>query len=300
MKIAVLTGGPSLEREIALAAGATCTEASLEEGFDAYQIDVGPNLGQVLENDRPDVAFVALHGRLVEDGCIQGLLEWMRIPYTHSGVLASALAMDKQASKSVLRAAGIPVAESVIAHRNKIMSTHVLEPPYVVKPHNEGSSLGGLYLVETTDCELPPLEDADRDMFMVERYAPGRELTAGVLGDRKLAVSEFKLEGKLYDYEAKYDALDSNRILPADLPRDVYDKCLELSKRSHDALGCRGLSRTDLRWDESRGLDGLVVLEVNTQPGLRPNSNAGQQAASIGMDFGALCRWIVEDASIDR
>jgi D-alanine-D-alanine ligase len=300
MKVAVLMGGPSLERDISLAAGEACTKALRDEGYDVDPIDVGPDLGLILAEQRPDVAFNALHGRWVEDGCIQGLLEWMRIPYTHSGVLASALAMDKQRSKLAFAAAGVPTAKSIIARQVEIERQHVLKPPYVVKPYNEGSSLGGLFLIETEDARPPVLPDDDREIYMVETYIPGRELTASILGDKKLAVSEFLLSGKLYDYDEKYNSLEHNRILPAKLPQQIYDACLSLALKAHNSLGCRGLSRTDFRWDESRGMDGLVALELNSQPGLRPNSNAGQQAAHVGINFGSLCRWLVEDASLDR
>ena len=261
-------------------------------------LDVNRDLGCVLQTLKPDVAFIALHGRWCEDGCVQGLLEWMRIPYTHSGVLASALAMDKQATKRVYAAAGVPSPESRLVHRDAIVSKHQMERPYIVKPHNEGSSLGGFYLVHEGDPP-PRIEENEREFFMVEAFVPGRELTVTVLGDTALVVSEFAI-GEWYDFASKYTLSEENRIMPADNPRDVYDRCLGLAEQCHSALSCRGLSRTDFRWDESRGLDGIFALETNTQPGLRPDSNAGQHAAYAGKSFTELCQFLLEDASLDR
>lgn len=299
MKISLLTGGPSLERDISFAAAYDCKIELESLGHDVRLIDVDETLGKILLDDRPDIAFLALHGRLVEDGVIQGLLEWMRIPHTHSGVLASALAMNKQKCKPILKAAGIPVMESVLAHKNEISTMHVITPPYVVKPANEGSSLGGLFLVKNeTDTPLSA-ELLDREYYMVESYAHGRELTAGVLGNRKLAVSEFILEGELYDYEAKYEKLSDNRVFPAKIPDEIYEKCLDLAMQTHIALGCSGLTRTDLRWDDTKGVEGLKVIELNNQPGLRKNSNAGQQAKHVGISFRELCNILVESAALD-
>jgi D-alanine-D-alanine ligase len=242
--------------------------------------------------------FNALHGRWGEDGCVQGLLEWLRIPYTHSGVLASALAMDKTRTKAVYRAAGLPCVDSVIASRDRVRQSHVLRPPYVVKPNNEGSSVG-VYIVREAANSPPQLSDDMPDMVMVETYAPGRELTTAVMGDRALTVTDIVTDG-WYDYHAKYAPGGSRHICPADVPPDIFQACLDHALAAHRALGCRGLSRTDFRWDETRGADGLVLLETNTQPGMTPTSLAPEQASACGISFPDLCRWLVEDASCAR
>ena len=261
-------------------------------------LDAGPDLAARLADLSPDVVFNALHGRWGEDGCVQGLLEWMRIPYTHSGVLASAVAMDKERSKQVYRDVGLPVVDSLLASKAEVAASHLLPPPYVVKPYNEGSSVG-VYLVMDGANQPPQLSEEMPETVMVETYAPGRELTTTVLGDRALTVTDIITEG-WYDYDAKYKAGGSRHVVPAEIPQQIFDACLDYALRAHKALGCRGLSRTDFRWDESRGLDGLVLLETNTQPGMTPTSLAPEQAQACGMTFGALCRWMVEDASCDR
>lgn len=297
-KVAVIKGGPSAEREVSLSSGQECAVALRDEGFEVVEVDAGPDLVSRLTEIKPDVVFNALHGRWGEDGCVQGLLEWMRIPYTHSGVLASALAMDKQKSKDVYRRAGLPVVESVLASRDEVRTRHVMVPPYVVKPNNEGSSVG-VYIVHEAANAPPQLSDDMPETVMVETYAPGRELTTSVLGDRALGVTDIITEG-WYDYHAKYSVGGSRHEFPANLPEDITEACLDYALRAHAALGCRGLSRTDFRWDEARGVDGLIVLETNTQPGMTPTSLSPEQAAGVGMNFGQLCRWIVEDASCDR
>lgn len=297
-KVAVIKGGPSAEREVSLSSGQECAVALRDEGFEVVEVDAGPDLVSRLTENKPDVVFNALHGRWGEDGCVQGLLEWLRIPYTHSGVLASALAMDKQKSKDVYRRAGLPVVESVLAPRDEVRARHVMAPPYVVKPNNEGSSVG-VYIVHEAANAPPQLSDDMPETVMVETYAPGRELTTSVLGDRALGVTDIITEG-WYDYHAKYSVGGSRHEFPANLPEEITEACLDYALRAHAALGCRGLSRTDFRWDEARGVDGLIVLETNTQPGMTPTSLSPEQAAGIGMSFGQLCRWIVEDASCDR
>jgi D-alanine-D-alanine ligase len=242
--------------------------------------------------------FNALHGRWGEDGCVQGLLEWLRLPYTHSGVLASALAMDKSRAKEAYRAVGLPIVDSVIVPKSEAMARHVLPAPYVVKPNNEGSSVG-VYLVMDGANRPPQLSQEMPDEVMVEAYAPGRELTCTVMGDRALCVTEIITTG-WYDYDAKYTAGGSRHVLPAELPPEITDACLDYALRAHRALGCRGLSRTDFRWDDSRGLAGLVLLETNTQPGMTPTSLAPEQAAHCGISFPELMRWMVEDASCNR
>ncbi len=291
-------GGPSAEREVSLSSGRECAAALEGEGYDVVRIDAGPDLAARLIDTAPDVAFNALHGRWGEDGCVQGLLEWLRIPYTHSGVLASALAMDKQRSKAAFAAAGLPVVESRIAPAAEVRARHVMEPPYVVKPNNEGSSVG-IYLVAEGANAPPALGPEMPENVMVERFAPGREMTTTVLGDRALDVTDILTDG-WYDYAAKYTPGGSRHVVPADVPPAIRDACLDYALRAHRALGCRGVSRTDFRWDESRGADGLILLETNTQPGMTPTSLVPEQAAHGGMSFGALCRWIVEDASCDR
>ncbi len=303
-KVVVLMGGPSAEREVSLSSGRECAAALRGEGYDVAELDAGPDLPARLSEMAPDVVFNALHGRWGEDGCAQGVLEWMRLPYTHSGVLASALAMDKERSKAVYRAQGLPVVPSRLAPADEVRARHVMDPPYVVKPFNEGSSVG-VYLVHSAANGPPQLADDMPETVMVERFAPGRELTVTVMGAnaagpaRALAVTDILTEG-WYDYDAKYRAGGSRHVVPATLPAEVEAACLDFALRAHVALGCRGISRTDFRWDEARGADGLVLLETNTQPGMTPTSLSPEQAAHAGLSFGALCRWILEDASCDR
>lgn len=295
--IAVLMGGPSAEREVSLSSGRECADALRAAGFGVVEIDPGLDLVERLKNVAPDVVFNGLHGRWCEDGVVQGVLEWLRIPYTHSGVMASAVAMDKQKTKDIYAVAGLPYVASVLAHKNDISAGHVMAPPYVVKPFNDGSSVG-VYLVMQGDA--PPKINADLpDLLMVETYAPGRELTTAVLGDRALTVTEIVTDG-WYDYAAKYEVGGSRHVIPADVPAEIFDACMTYALRAHDALGCRGLSRTDFRWDDTRGLDGLILLETNTQPGMTPTSLAPEQAEHCGISFPELMTWMVGDASCDR
>ncbi len=297
-RVAVLMGGPSAEREVSLSSGRECVKALRTAGFEAIEIDAGADLVERLLDVKPDCVFNALHGRWGEDGCVQGILEWLRIPYTHSGVLASALAMDKARTKQIYAQAGLPIVPSVIAAKVDVMARHVMPAPYVVKPNNEGSSVG-VYLVMDEANAPPQLSDEMPAQVMVEAYVQGRELTVSVMGDRALCVTEIITEG-WYDYAAKYQVGGSRHVCPADLPDDITEACLDYAKRAHDVLGCRGMSRTDYRWDDTRGLQGLVLLETNTQPGMTPTSLSPEQAASCGVDFSALCAWLVEDASCDR
>lgn len=292
-KVVVLMGGPSAEREVSLSSGHECAVALRQAGYEVVELDAGRDLPARLAEHAPDVVFNALHGRWGEDGCVQGLLEWLGYPYTHSGVLASALAMDKTRAKDVLRLAGLPVLESVIADAAEVRARHVMAPPYVVKPNDEGSSVG-VYIVHEAANGPPQLSEQMPARVMVETYAPGRELTVAVLGDRALGVTEIVTEG-WYDYDAKYTPGGSRHVIPADIPEEIAAACRKQAVQAHQALGCRGLSRSDFRWDDTRGLDGLIILEVNTQPGMTPTSLAPEQAAHVGMDFPALCRWIVED-----
>jgi D-alanine-D-alanine ligase len=301
--VAVVMGGPSAEREVSLSTGRECAAALRGEGFEVIEVDAGPDLAMRLAEIAPDVAFNALHGPYGEDGCVQGLLEWLNIPYTHSGVLASALAMDKEKTKDVYRAEGLPVAESRLASKSDVAAGHVMEPPYVVKPYNEGSSVG-VYIVNKGATTPPSLAPEMPDTLMVEAFVPGRELTCSVMGSDKgdpgaLCVTDILTDG-WYDYEAKYAPGGSRHVCPADLPAEITAACLDYATRAHKVLGCRGVSRTDFRWDEARGLDGLILLETNTQPGMTPTSLTPEQAQVCGYSFGALCRWLVEDASCNR
>lgn len=297
-KVAVIMGGPSAERDVSLVSGRECAIALRDEGYVVVEVDAGPDLAQKLYEISPDVVFNALHGRWGEDGCVQGMLEWLRIPYTHSGVLASALAMDKEATKSVYRAAGLPVVPSILASRDDVRAGHLMPPPYVIKPFNEGSSVG-VYIVHEAANGPAQLSDDMPERVMVEAYAPGRELTTTVVGDRALTVTDIITDG-WYDYSAKYEVGGSRHVVPAEIPQDIFDLCMDYALRAHIALGCRGVSRTDFRWDEARGADGLILLETNTQPGMTPTSLSPEQAQAVGMSFGELCRWMVEDASWGR
>lgn len=298
ISVAVLMGGPSAEREVSLSSGRECAAALRVAGYEVTEVDAGPDLCTRLSEIKPDVVFNALHGRWGEDGCVQGLLEWLQIPYTHSGVLASAMAMDKQKTKDVFRAAGLPVVDSILALTTDVRAGHVMAPPYVVKPNNEGSSVG-VYIVHD-GANAPPQLSADMpDVVMVETYAAGRELTCTVMGDRALTVTDIVTEG-WYDYTAKYSTGGSRHVVPADIPAQIFDACMDYALRAHNALGCRGVSRTDFRWDAARGIDGLILLETNTQPGMTPTSLSPEQAAQAGIPFPDLCRWMVEDASCNR
>ncbi len=296
-RVVVLMGGPSAEREVSLSSGRECAVALRVAGYDVVELDAGPDLAARLTDIKPDCVFNALHGRWGEDGCVQGLLEWQAVPYSHSGVLASALAMDKARAKAAFAAAGLPVMQSQLATRDEVSAGHVMPPPYVVKPNNEGSSVG-VYIVHP-GSNAPRLADTMPDVVMVESYAPGRELTVAVLGDRALTVTDILTDG-WYDYDAKYKTGGSRHEVPAALPVEITEACLEYALRAHQALGCRGLSRTDFRWDEARGLDGLILLETNTQPGMTPTSLAPEQAAYCGISFPDLCDWIIKDASCNR
>ncbi|GAA3854579.1 D-alanine--D-alanine ligase [Celeribacter arenosi] len=290
-------GGPSAEREVSLSSGRECAAALRGEGFEVVEIDAGADIAARLLDVKPDVVFNALHGRWGEDGCIQGVLEWLRIPYTHSGVLASALAMDKEKTKEVYALVGLPIAHSVLAHRDAVEAAHVMAPPYVVKPYNEGSSVG-VYIVHE-GSNAPRLAQDMPQTVMVEQFAPGRELTCTVMGDRALCVTDILTDG-WYDYDAKYVAGGSRHVCPAELPADITAACQEYALRAHAALGCRGVTRTDFRWDEAKGVDGIILLETNTQPGMTPTSLSPEQAQAEGMSFGAFVAWMVEDASCDR
>lgn len=297
-KVAVLMGGLSAEREVSLSTGRGCAQALREAGYEVVEVDAGRDLALRLAEIGPDVCFNALHGPYGEDGAVQGLLEWLGLPYTHSGVLASALAIDKARTKKVFRSEGLPVADSLIAPTAEVQARHVMAPPYVVKPNNEGSSVG-VYIVQESANGPPVLAPDMPAEVMVEAYVPGRELTCSVLGDRALCVTEIVTDG-WYDYHAKYAPGGSRHVCPADLPAEISKACQDYALRAHIAIGCRGLSRTDFRWDDTKGLAGLFLLEINTQPGMTPTSLSPEQAAAEGMTFAQLCAWLVEDASCPR
>ncbi|MGH6876838.1 MAG: D-alanine--D-alanine ligase [Rhizomicrobium sp.] len=302
-KIAVLLGGRSAEREVSLVSGRACADALRAEGFETSEIDARGDICEALARVRPDAVFNALHGRWGEDGCVQGLLELMHIPYTHSGVLASALAMHKERAKDVFRAAGLPVAKSIVVDRREASERHAMEPPYVVKPVNEGSSVG-VFIIRKGDNRPPGEIGSDTwtlgDEVMVEEFIPGRELTVAVMGDRALGATEIVSRTSFYDYEAKYAEGGSTHVLPARITSEVAGETMRLALSAHRALGCRGVSRADFRFDDTQGRDRLVLLELNTQPGMTPTSLVPEQARHAGMRFGELVRWMVEDASCDR
>ncbi len=296
--VAMAMGGPSAEREVSLSTGRACAAALRGEGYTVIEIDAGKTFVADLESANPDVVFNALHGRWGEDGCVQGIFEWMGLPYTHSGVLASALAMDKERTKAAYAHAGLPVLSGGIFSATEIEAGHVMQPPYVVKPNNEGSSVG-IYIVDKDANGPPKLDPNLPSQLMAETYAPGRDLTCTVQGDRALTVTDIITDG-WYDYNAKYSVGGSSHEVPANLPKAIFDACMDMAKQAHDLLGCRGVTRTDFRWDDRRGLDGLFVLETNTQPGMTGTSLSPEQAAYVGQSFGQFCDWIVKDASCNR
>jgi len=302
--IAVLMGGWSAEREVSLRSGKACADALEKQSYRITRIDVGRDIANVLAMLKPDVALNVLHGRPGEDGTLQGILEIQSIPYTHSGVLASALAMEKDLAKTMLKACGIPVPEGVVVSRFAAAEKHLLARPYVIKPIAEGSSVG--VFIVTEEHDHPPQELfrddwAFGDRVLVERYIPGKELTCAVMGDRALDVIEIVAATRFYDYEAKYAPGGSTHVLPAPVLPEVYQEARRLALAAHQALGCRGVSRADFRYDDTaEGTAGLVCLEVNTQPGMTETSLVPELAAYAGIPFGDLVRWMVEDASLGR
>ncbi|MEX6633540.1 D-alanine--D-alanine ligase [Hyphococcus lacteus] len=302
-RVAVLKGGWSPEREVSLSSGAAAGKALIEAGYDVVEIDVDRDLATRLVSEKPDAIFNALHGQWGEDGCVQGLMEVMGIPYTHSGVLASSLAMDKQRAKAVFEDANIPSPQGVIVTRKEAAGGQVMKPPYVVKPNAQGSSVG-VFIIRDGDNRPPSELTGEKwtlgEEVLVEKFIPGRELTVSVMGDRALCVTEITTALAFYDYEAKYSAGGSKHVLPADVPEEITDRCLDLALRAHQSLGCRGLSRADFRYDPDADGEQIFCLEVNTQPGLTPTSLSPEQAAQLGISFPELCAWMVEDASCQR
>jgi D-alanine-D-alanine ligase len=303
--VAVLMGGFSSERPVSLSSGNACAEALEQVGYQVTRVDVDRDVGAVLSALKPDVAFNALHGPFGEDGTIQGILEYLGIPYTHSGVLASALAMNKEQSKKVAKAAGIPIAESRVLDRFAIGNQHPMKPPYVVKPVSEGSSFG-VVIVKEDQSHPPQVISSSEwrygDTVMVERFVHGRELTCAVIGDVALGVCEIVPTGHaFYDYDSKYVAGGSKHECPAKVSPNIYQKIQTLALKAHQAIGCRGVSRSDFRYDDRHSENGEVVwLEVNTQPGMTPTSLVPEIAAQAGHSFGELLSWMVEDASCLR
>jgi D-alanine-D-alanine ligase len=302
--VAVLMGGWSAEREVSLRSGRACADALARVGYTVTRIDVGRDIASVLAMVKPDVALNVLHGRPGEDGTLQGMLEILGIPYSHSGVMSSALAMQKDFAKIQLAAAGIPVPEGIIASRFDIAKAHPIEPPYVIKPIAEGSSVG--VFIVTAEQRHPPQELTREDWkhgerLVVEKYIPGKELTCAVMGDTALDVIEIVPTVQFYDYDAKYAPGGSKHLLPAPILPNVYQEVRRLTVAAHQALGCRGVSRADFRYDDrTEGTDGLFCLEVNTQPGMTETSLVPELAAHAGISFEELVKWMVEDATLNR
>lgn len=299
--VAVLMGGWSAEREVSLSTGAACARALRDGGYRVSEIDAGPDLAIRLANLKPEVVFNALHGRWGEDGCVQGLLELMALPYTHSGVRASAVAMHKPSSLQVFRAHGIPCAESRLTTVAAVNAQDPLPRPYVVKPPNEGSTFG-VRVIRDGDNNPPIGPDWQfGDEVLAERFIPGRELTVAVMDGRALGVTEIETEDGFYDYEAKYAAGGSRHLVPAPIHAESYARALALSEQAHVALGCRGVSRADFRYDDTEGEPGvLYMLEVNTQPGMTQTSLVPELATHCNIDFTSLVGWMVEDAGCMR
>ena len=304
-RVAVIYGGWSSERPVSLSSGQQMAKAAREAGYDVTEIDATRELARQLAEAKPDAVLNGLHGPWDEDGSVQGLLEIMALPYSHSGVLASALAMDKLKSKAVYRSAGLDVTADKRVTRAEAAAAHALKPPYVIKPVNEGSSFGVLIVRE--DMSSPPQELYSKDWpyserIMVERYIPGRELTCAVMGNVALGVTEIVSEGHtFYDYDAKYAPGGSKHECPAKIKPNIYQKIQTLSLKAHQAIGCRGISRSDFRLDDGlMGTGELIWLEVNTQPGMTPTSLAPEMAAEAGHSFEDLVTWMVEDASCNR
>jgi D-alanine-D-alanine ligase len=299
----VLMGGWSAEREVSLVSGAACARALETLGYDVRSIDVTHDLQALLASltPAPDVAFNALHGRWGEDGTIQALLDLLELPYTHSGLLASALAMNKPMAKRLFKLAGIPVVDGKVVPRERLLAGDVMPRPYVVKPIAEGSSVG-VHIVKHGDNALP-FERGQwpyGEEVLVERYVPGRELTVTVMGEKTLAVTELRPDEGFYDYTHKYTGGRTAHLIPAPIPAAIAAACKDYALSAHKALGCRGVSRADFRYDDTGGEPGEVfLLEINTQPGMTPLSLVPEQAAYLGLSFAELVSWMVENAQCD-
>ncbi|HJP20413.1 MAG: D-alanine--D-alanine ligase [Alphaproteobacteria bacterium] len=303
--VAVLMGGWSAEREVSLVSGAAVAEALEQLGHRVSSIDVGRDAGSEIAELAPDVVFNALHGRYGEDGCFQGLLEVLDIPYTHSGVLASALAMDKPVAKTLFAREGLRCPEGRVVHRDEVLAGQIMEVPYVIKPLNEGSSVGVKIVLSGDNCV--PVDDAPWEFgneVLVERYIPGREIQVAVMGDAALGAIEIRPKGRFYDYQAKYTEGFAEHLMPAPMAPERYRESLDIALRAHEALGCRGVSRADLRYDDEAGENGkdggFYLLEINTQPGMTPLSLVPEIAAHSGIGFVELVEWMLEDAGCPR
>jgi D-alanine-D-alanine ligase len=302
--VAVLMGGFSAERDVSLVSGKACADALRQAGYRVQEIDVKRDLRHLLDSlmpahgEKPEVVFNALHGRFGEDGCVQGVLEIAGLPYTHSGVMASAIAMDKEMAKRVFESAGLRMPEGMIVHRSAFASGHPMKQPYVVKPIAEGSSVGVIIVREGANIAAPDMSGwAFGDQVMVERYIPGRELTVAVMGDKPLAVTELRPTRGFYDYDAKYTDGITDHVVPAQISEAVTSEAKRVALEAHRLLGCRGVSRCDFRYDDSRpGIEGLYLLEINTQPGMTPLSLVPEQAKHSGISFPELVSWMVEQA----
>jgi D-alanine-D-alanine ligase len=299
--VAVLMGGWSAEREVSLVTGRACAEALRENYDDVTEIDAGHDAAAVLAELKPAVVFNAMHGRWGEDGCVQGILEVLQIPYTHSGVMASAVAMHKPTAKTMFAAAGIRCPDGIVAPVAEINASDPFERPYIVKPLAEGSTCG-IRIIEAGD-NAPPI-GADWDFgadALAEDYIPGLELSVAVMDGKALGVVDIRVDSGFYDYAAKYSDGGSDHIVPAPIHQDAYAEALRLSEQAHRALGCRGVTRTDFRYDNTAGEPGILyLLEINTQPGMTPTSIVPEIAAHRGLGFAELVAWMVEDASCER
>ena len=300
-RVAVVYGGWSSERDVSLSSGTQMLRAAKAAGYDAIGIDATHDLAAQISEVEPEVILNGLHGPWGEDGCVQGLFEVLAIPYSHSGVLSSALAMDKRKSKAVYARAGLDIAQDVAVTREQAAAAHPLKPPYVIKPVNEGSSFGVVIVREGANGPAREIMEPGwvyGDNLMAEEFIPGRELTVGVMGDRALAVTEITTLRDFYDFDAKYAAGGSRHVIPADIPDALTRRAMDASILAHEALGCRGVSRSDFRYEEAT--DRLVILETNTQPGMTPTSLVPEQAAFAGIAFEDLVSWMIEDASCRR
>jgi D-alanine-D-alanine ligase len=298
LKVAVVMGGKSSERAISLNTGKQCSLALDELGYTVVEIDAKVDIVQSLCLVKPDIIFNALHGRWGEDGVIQGCFEWLGIPYTHSGVLASALAMNKQKAREIFQLNGLPIAKGFILDSKKLLDGHPMSLPYVIKPNNEGSSVG-VNIISKKSEDLSILKDQLPTSILVEEFIPGRELTVTIMNEKPLAVTEI-VSPVWYNYDAKYQAGGSKHIIPALVPKEIRNACFDYALTAHKALGCRGVTRVDFRWNDKERASGLIILEINTQPGMTVTSLVPEQANACGVSFQELCKWIVEDASCLR
>lgn len=298
VNVAVVMGGKSSERAVSLNTGKQCSVALEESGYKVIELDANKDLVHSLYKAKPDVIFNALHGRWGEDGIIQGCFEWLGIPYTHSGVLASALAMNKQKAREIFQLNGLPIAKGFILDSESLLQGHPMSVPYVIKPNNEGSSVG-VNIISKQSENLSIIKEQLPTTILVEEFVPGRELTVTIMNDKPLAVTEI-VSPVWYNYEAKYQTGGSKHILPAVIPQEICDACYDYALTAHRALGCRGVTRVDFRWNDEERISGLIVLEINTQPGMTATSLVPEQANVCGISFQDLCKWIVEDASCLR